>query len=187
MTKPQSTFSLTGHPLEEPNTLTDSILRRLSNFLHQETGDHPPHNHLLHQWHTHEETPTTQLAEEILQLQEGAILYRNNKPLKETKDQLLLPILRANQMTKKAHQVDLEALLQDHRPLTHQRLHHLLHQQWTIHQSSQIKRNHMLRNLRISKMRSNGTSTSDKPLSTSKKTKRTLIVTKALSDSSLAS
>jgi hypothetical protein len=80
-----------------------------------------------------------------------------------------------------------EALLQDHRPLTHRHLHQILHQRLTIHQTSQIKRNHTLRNQRISTMRSNGTNTNDKPSYTSRKIRRISMVTRVLSDSSSAS
>jgi hypothetical protein len=73
-----------------------------------------------------------------------------------------------------------EVLLQDRRPLTHQNLHHLLPQTSTIHQNAQIKRNHMLRNQRISTTRNNGINTNDKHSSTSRRTKRISLVSESV-------
>jgi hypothetical protein len=97
-----------------------------------------------------------------------------------------LTILRLTQTMKEAHLKEVqEVLLRIHPPLTRWHHHCLLHQQSSlqssINQQSQIKRNHMSRNQRISRMRNNGTATSGRLLSTSRRTKNISLVTKVLS------
>jgi hypothetical protein len=88
-------------------------------------------------------------------------------------------------MMKETHLKEVqEVLLRIHRPLTPQRLHRLLRQQphfqLSLHQQSQIK-NHTSKNRMTLTTQNTGIVTNDKPLFTSRKTKKILLMAKALS------
>jgi hypothetical protein len=133
------------------------------------------------------EDHNVQREKKTLQPQEDIVLYLDDElhPFQKTKNHVLLTVLRPNRMMKEIHLKEVqEVLLRIHRPLTHQHLHRLLRQQphfqLSLHQQSQIK-NHTSRNQTTLTTQSNGVVINDKPSFISRKTKKILLVAKALS------